>query len=234
MEKQIKDFIDKFQKLEKLLKQMTNSRDETNFREALRSAAQQNSFVAKNVFLLEDLYALRNVFVHRERGKYVATIQQFVIGELETVIENVEKPPPIRAKFTVSVFQTKGDDSIFHIMNTMIEKTFTHVPVWVSGRFIGVFSYTSFFHWLADQQQKTSHEVTFTKKFFDDINLKYLNSPIVNYSFVAESLSLFEVKPIFEKALGQKKRLDCLLITPSGKKGEQITGIITAWDLGSI
>lgn len=234
MDEQTSEFISKFQKLEKLLKQITNSSNETRFSDTLKKASDSNVYINNNYSLIEDLYALRNVFSHRERGKYVAKINLFVIKKLDGLISALENPRTVISKFKKSIFQATTTSFIPSVMGTMKEEVYTHVPVWQKKEFIGVFSYTSFFEWLADRQQIEDREITFTKKLIGDINRKYLNSPCVNYQFVSEPTNIYTIPPIFEKATSQKKRLDCILITPNGTKGEKITGIITSWDLGDI
>lgn len=233
-DKQTTTFIREFQRLENLLKQATSSSDKTEFYTALKRAADKNVYINKNYHLMEDLYALRNVFSHRERGKYIAKISDFVIRELELLINSLKNPPTVISKFKVEVYKATINDDIPLVMRIMSDKTYTHVPVWDNNKFVGVFSYTSFFEWLADRQRNENTEITFTKKIMGDINQKYLNSPCVNYQFIKEAYNLYEIPPMFDKATKQKKRLDCLLITQNGIKGEPLTGIITSWDLGSI
>ena len=227
-------FIEKFQHFEHMLKCLTDCNDSTRFVDALKRASESNLYINKNFPLIEDLYALRNVFSHRERGKYVARISDFAIKELDRLIDTIQNPPAVIPKFKVDVFQAKTFEDIPKIMKVMREKTFTHVPVWNENTFIGVFSYTSFFEWLAERQSKENSEITFTKKFMGDIDRRYLNSPSVNFQFISQSFSLYEVPPLFENATLKQKRLDCLLITPNGKKEEKLQGIITSWDIGTI
>jgi hypothetical protein len=227
-------FVRKFQLLENFLKKTTNSSDKTDFHTALKKASERNICINKNYHLIEDLYALRNVFSHRDRGKYIAKVNDFAIKKLDSLTKLLKNPPTVISKFKVDVFQAKTTDEISFIMQSMSKNTYTHVPVWNGDEFIGVFSYTSLFEWLAEMQKKEIEEVTFTKKFMRDINRKYLNSPCVNFEFIKENLSIYEIPPKFEEATRKRKRLDCLLITKDGIKGEQITGIITSWDLGAI
>lgn len=233
MDKQT-EFVEKFVNFEKLLKDLTNSSDSVRFSDALKKAADKNSYIDIKSSLIEDLYALRNVFLHRERGRYVAKINDFVLKELDNLILSLNNPPTVIGKFKVDVYQVKFSDNISLMMSIMREKTYTHVPVWDNNEFIGVFSYTSFFEWLAEKQNNKNEEIIFEKKIISDIDRKYLNSPGVNYKFIKESTNLYEVSPIFESETIKQKRLDCLLITKNGVKGEKITGIITSWDLGSI
>lgn len=234
MDKQTTEFIEKFQCFENLLKKSTNSDDNTRFSQVLKRASERNSYINKNFYLIEDLYALRNVFSHRERGKYIAKINSFILKEVEKLIKILQNPPTVISKFKVDVYQANTFNDIPTVMKIMREKTYTHVPVWRDNDFIGVFSYTSFFEWLAERQGKENQEITFTKKIMGDIDRRYLNPPSVNYIIIKESTDLYEVSPMFEIATSKNKRLDCLLITPNGVKGEKLTGIITPWDLGSI
>lgn len=228
------NFLDLFQKFEKLLKEKTGSSDDTHFRDCLIKASAADIFLQKNYSLIEDLCALRNVFSHRERGKYIATVNDFALKSLELLTNSLRTPPTVISKFKVDAYQVDIGDLIPSVMQVMCDKTFTHVPVWHNKEFVGVFSYTSFFEWLAERQKKENREVTFTKKLMGDIDRKYLNSPCVNYQFISEAYNLYEIPPLFDEATKKSKRLDCLLITQNGNKGEKITGIITSWDLGSI
>jgi len=233
--KKEQQFLDSFQQFEKILKESTNSSDQTNFRDALNKIVEKNIYVSKNRGLIEDLYALRNVFAHRERGKYVASISKVAIAQLNKITKAIQNPPKIKDKFGVKVFQAKVEDSILTVMQEMHEHTYTHIPVWEIDKIIGVFSYTSFFHWLLEAQiNQGSEKVTFNKKFIGDISRKYLNAPAVNFQFIEENCSTYEIPAIFEAHTKNNNRLDCLLITKNGKKHEKITGIITAWDLGRI
>jgi CBS domain-containing protein len=234
MNKKTEIFIEKFQRLEKLLKQTAGSSDEDSFYFSLKKAADHNVYIRKNFHLALDLAALRNVFAHRERGMYIASVNKFALRELEKLIEAVKNPPSVISKFKVEVYEAKTTDFISSVMRRMREETYTHVPVWNGKKFIGVFSYTSFFEWLAEKQSEGSGEITFAKRVMGDIDRRYLNSPSVNYEFIKQKTNLYEIPPIFEEATRKRKRQDCLLITQNGVRGEKIIGIITSWDLGAI
>lgn len=239
MNSDIEEFLHKFQTLEKLIKNYPGSRDEINFKDALLLTSETNGFIKENFSLIEDLYSLRNVFSHRNRGIYIAKINSIAIKNLDKIITELKNPPTVISKFGVDVFQATQNNEINKVMKVMHDKTYTHIPIWKDGhsneynKFIGVFSYTSFFEWLADRQEK-ENTPTFTKRFIEDINPKYLNSPAVNFEFISENKSVYEIPSIFDKYTQDRKRLDCLLLTQNGKRGEKITGIITSWDLGAI
>jgi hypothetical protein len=237
------EFLAKFQELEKIIKESSSKPDNAPFRDALYMASLNNDYLQQHKGLVEDLYALRNVFAHRQRGKYVASINKFAINELSKLIDNLKNPPTAISKFKTKVFQAELNDLYFDISDAMATFTYTHVPVWRTkrgnryGGFVGVLSYTTVFEWFVN------HYINYPNGDFSqfdepgiigEINKKYLNSPVVNYKFVEEKKNIYEIPPLWDKHTKQRKRLDCLLITKNGKKGEQITGIITSWDLGAI
>lgn len=234
MSKQTEAFIERFQDLEKLLKQVAGSNDEEHFPSVLKKVADRNAYISKNYSLILDLNSLRNVFVHQGRGKYIAKINNFALEELSKLIKTLKNPPSVISEFNQNVYQAKTTDFIVSVMNMMREKVYTHVPVWENEEFIGVFSYTSFFEWLAERQNRGIKSISFTKRFMNDINKKYLNPPNVNFKFISELKNLYEIPSMFEEATKKQERLDCLFITQNGKWGEKIKGIITSWDLGSI
>lgn len=236
-------FLEKFQELEKIIKESANKPDNTRFHDALYSASENNDYLQRNKGLVEDLYALRNVFAHRQRGKYVASINKFAIKELDKLINNLIDPPTVISKFKTKVFQAELEDWYYDIADVMVSKTYTHVPVWETKKggiydgFVGVLSYTTVFEWFV-KHHVSEEQKEFTEQVepgdLSEINKKYLNPPIVNYEFIEEDSSIYSIPPLWDKRTRQQKRLDCLLITKNGKKGEPITGIITSWDLGSI
>ena len=237
-------FLQKFQHFERSLKSFVKSCDEERFPDSLKKASKLNTCIKNNFSLISDLNALRNVLSHQERGKYIVSINKIVIGELEKLTKAIDKPPSVISVFGKKVEQATLSDEISRVMKVMHDNTYTHIPVWehktnygnveqFAGKMIGVFSYSSFFEWLA-KRKESEENPTFTKRFMADIDIKYLNSPAVNFDFVPEDKSVYEIPPIFDKYTKQSKRLDCLLITKNGKRNEDITGIITSWDLGEM
>jgi len=234
MDKNTLQFINKFQVLEKLIKKLSKSHDSTRFSDSLKKLANDNHFIQNKSNFIEDLYALRNVFSHNERGKYIANINNFIFKEIDQIILTLQDPPIVKSIFEVNVYQANEGDSILNVMKVMKKKTYTQIPIMRDEKFVGVFSYSSFFEWLVDQDDADKKDISFINKVFKDINSKYLNSPCVNYLFISETTSIYEIPPLFERAVKKQERLDCLLITPRGLRGERITGIVTSWDIGLI
>lgn len=231
--KQANLFLQDFQELERLIRKNSESNDSTRFRDALEKISEKNIIVKRNKHLIESMYALRNIFAHQGRGKYIAQINSDVFKELKEIIESIKKPPTAKSEFSRTVYEVDTNEEVYKVMKKMKAKTYTHVPVRENGTLIGVFSYTSLFSWLTDSLKHNSTP-TFTKIIMGDINKKYLNSSVVNYQIIEESTILYDIPTKFEEAITKNDRLDCLLITTNGKKTGKISSIITSWDLATI
>ena len=227
------EFIQKFQKLERLIKEKANASDTTKFYDSFATVSRRNIYLSTNRGLVDDLYALRNVFSHRERGRYVAEVYDFALAELECVISSLENPPTAKDKFGCEIYQVEAEDLIESMMSTMEREMYTHVPIWDGDTLRGVFSYSSFFSWLHQERSKTDVP-RFTKKEAKDIDRRFLNSPVVNYKFIDENMDVNEIPELFNHETRKRRRLDCLLLTKNGERTKEITGIITPWDLGNI
>lgn len=227
------EFIQRFQKLERLIKEKAGATDSTKFGDALTTVSRHNIYLSTNRGLIDDLYALRNVFSHRERGRYVAEVYGFALSELEGVISSLENPPSAKDKFGCEVYQVGSNTPIESMMDTMEKEMYTHVPIWDNDELRGVFSYSSFFSWLHQERNRT-REPRFIKKVTEDIGKQFLNAPVVNFKFINEDMDVNEIPELFNHETRRRKRLDCLLLTKTGHKTEAITGIITPWDLGNI
>ncbi len=230
-------FIDLWQEFETALIASTDSTDFTKFRDALNKLATKNVYVKNRLPQIENLYALRNVFSHRNRGDYLANIESRAVNELQELLSNVLTPPTVTDIFGCSVYTADIEDDIITVMDKMAKNTFTHVPVYDKGRLKGVFSYTSLFDWLHKRQKVGDDSPVFTKRKMKDLGRQYLNSPSVNYVFIDVDTNAFNVPAIFEeKALKEPhpERLDCILISKNARKDASLEGVITSWDLGRV
>ena len=68
------EFVNRFQHFEKLVKELSKSSDRTHFTDAVRNLQTKYPYLREQYQLIEDLYALRNVFSHRERSKYITNV----------------------------------------------------------------------------------------------------------------------------------------------------------------
>jgi len=232
-ENKIHKFLDAFQKLEDIINERGDNK--AVFRDALTIFAQRNSFVKSRMGEILDLYALRNVYSHMQRGKYLAALTNEAVSSLQTILETIKYPPTTldvfgpNAKF--GIFEASVDDLTRNVVSEMTKNEYTHVPVWDGDKMIGVFAYNSFFQWVNYELNARQSSPYFEKEHMSDVNRRYLNNPVVRFQFVKEDDPAHEIPSIFQKSTEQQRRLDCVLITKNGQRDEKITGIITPWDL---
>jgi len=230
-------YLEKFKNLEAHLKRTSGvSSDRTQFKDMLDKARQKSPVIKYKEGLIWDLYGLRNVFAHADREKYIAEINHFAYEAIDNLVELISNPPTVGEKFQKEVYWVSENEITEVVIQEMREKLYTHVPVYrkieENYKFIGVFSESSVFCWLADNIREGRAD--FYKKQMKNINPKYLNDPNDLYKFIASNKNIFEAYDDFKVAVGKGKRLGVIFITPSSKRDEIPTGIITAWDLPEV
>ncbi|MBI4225855.1 CBS domain-containing protein, partial [Candidatus Roizmanbacteria bacterium] len=188
-----------------------------------------NYIVKTKRSILLDLYALRNVFAHADREKYIAEVKQIAFKEIENIIQLLDKPPTVGEVFRKKVYYVNLDEIVEIVVKEMKDKIYTHVPIYHEGKFWGVFSETTLLSWLVDNINEG--QAQFYKKQVKDVNKKYLFNDTNIVDFIPTNKSIFEIPELFNKAITKNKRLGALLITEDGRKDSSPIGIITAWDL---
>jgi len=78
----------------------------------LSKLARNNSYVKDQYQRIEDIYALRNVFSHKNRGDYIAEVKEIAINEIEDLLKNIKDPPTVGQLFGCDVFTSTGADFI--------------------------------------------------------------------------------------------------------------------------
>lgn len=232
------EFVNRFQHFEKLVKELSKSSDRTHFTDAVRNLETKYPYLREQYQLIEDLYALRNVFSHRQRSKYITNVTALALSKLDSIINRLENPILLKDSKTIikDVYEGTTESVIKEIMQDMIKNNYTHVPIWDKSvnKYIGVFSHTSLFMWLSDEVNKQAGDPIFINTLIKDINRKYMNKPNVNYKFMAETVPQDLVLQEFTNALKRKQRLDCVFINKDTSLTSKITGIVTPWDLPAI
>lgn len=231
-EEKITQFLGNFQELEDIINEKGGHK--LRFYENLMTFSLSNAYVRARQGEILDLYALRNVYSHMQRGKYFASLTDHALTSLATLLESIKHPPRALEVFALKtdsgLYETTVDAFIKDVLRDMTENEYTHVPVWNGDKLVGTFAYNSFFQWVNYELQH-SPQPHFEKESMGDINPQYLNGDTVRFRFVRSTDPAHEVPMIFEKSTKQRIRLDCIFVTENGKRDEKILAIITPWDL---
>ncbi len=231
-EEKITQFLNNFQELEDIIN--VKGGHKSRFNDNLMTVSLSNAYVRARQGEILDLYALRNVYSHMQRGKYFASLTDHAVTSLATILEEIKHPPSALEVFAPKIgsglYETTVNAFIKDVLRDMTENEYTHVPVWNGNKLVGTFAYNSFFQWI-NYELQSRHQPHFEKERMGDINPRYLNENVVRFRFVRSTDPAHEVPIIFENSTKQRIRLDCIFVTESGRRDEKILAIITPWDL---
>lgn len=222
-------FIVKFKLLESKLRHLGRSSDQESFWEVLNSVEKVNYLIKVKKDILQDLNALRNIFVHSDREKYIAEVNDIAYKELENIMKLLDSPPVVGQVFNKDVYWVKTDEILENVIHKMHEEIYTHVPVYKDETFWGVFSETSLLNWLV--QNINDGKADFYKPQMINVKREYLHCNTNIVKFIPMSKSVFDIPEMFNLAISKNQRLGAIFITERGTKNEYPKGIITAWDL---
>lgn len=225
-------YLEEFKRLETKLRLISRTGDGERFYSILDKVERDNYLIKAKRNLILDFYALRNVFAHAERDKYIAEIKEFAFQELQKILKLLENPPTAGVVFKTEVYTTTPKEITEVVLRKMSENLYTHVPIYQNGKFYGILSESTLLAWLVDNIKEGKAQ--FYKRLVGDIKKEYLFNKNDKVDFISETKSIFEVQAIFEEAIRRGQRLGALIITRFGKKDEKPIGIITAWDLPRI
>jgi hypothetical protein len=231
-EDKIRQFLSNFQELEDIINDKGGHR--LRFNDNLTAVAISNAYIRAKQSEILDLYALRNVYSHMQRGKYLASLTDHAVTSLAMLLKDIKYPPSALEIFApttgIGLYETDIHAFIKDVLSDMTENEYTHVPVWNGEKLVGTFAYNSFFQWVNYELQHR-HQPHFEKERMGDINQRYLNDDTVRFRFVRSTDPAHEVPMIFEKSTKKQIRLDCIFVTENGERDEKILAIITPWDL---
>lgn len=222
-------YFEKFKILEKKLRKIAKASDADDFYHVLNKVEEVNYLIKYKRGLLRDLNALRNVFAHSDREKYIAEVNQLAFEEIDKLIKLLNKPPTVNQLFNKKVYSVNLEEILELVIKEMQKNIYTHVPVYKDGKFWGIFSETSILSWLVENINEGKAD--FYKPQMKNVKREYLYNQTNIVDFISEKTSIFKVPELFSKAINKSSRLGALLITKTGDKDELPTGIITAWDL---
>ena len=132
--------------------------------------------------------------------------------------------------FQTNIFTCNISDRIDSVLAVMREMSYSQVPVYNNGEFLGLLTTNTISRWLAEQlntigivdNENTIDKVMKYEEFSD------------NYKFIDRHKNLFDVTELFRNHLRYTSKLDAVLITETGNINQRILAIITWYDLPNI
>ena len=178
---------------------------------------------------------IRNVLTHNKTKdcKSILAVSDEIMNSVDSLIKLIEQPTKaVDSSMTIKakdIFSQNIDDRIYDAIKVMNEKIYTHIPIYEGKNLVGVFSENVFFNiMLKEEEILLDKDVTFTAiKSYLDVE----SHTGEEFLFVDRNKSILEIEEYFENYFARNERLAVVYITNSGKKTEQILGMITPWDI---
>lgn len=151
-----------------------------------------------------------------------------MIEKLDDVIEEIKHPYKVYDKATRNIYSANLSDKVREVMSVMMNKNYTHIPIYNGGNLVGIFSESVLFNYLYKNQ---IIEVDENTTFNDIMNFINLDNSKELIKFVSRDMLYDDVCSYFIDEFKNESKLSCVLITQNGKETEKIIGILTAWDI---
>lgn len=127
------------------------------------------------------------------------------------------------------IMSASHDDFVLAAMKKMKQHNYTQIPIMVDKKVIGVFRDTSLFNFIIEYGSEMFDETTRFVDLEPYINKEGNDGEVIR--FYPHSLYIEELETEFKKEFDEGCRIGMVLLTQSGNDTEQLTGLITPWDL---
>ena len=233
-------FIDLFKELEYLIKKECNkvgieTKEEESLNYLINKLSKKNKLINSHKEDLDFIRRVRNINWHEKdkEYRYVACPSPTTTNKLQNIVNEIKRPPFISdSKMMIKrkdIFYKMIDSSIYETIKIMSEKLYTHVPIFEGNNLVGVFSENT----LLDIVRLNTGIILDEKTDFSTIReaLKIENHSMESFIFISKKKNIYDVEDLFKNYFSRHKRIGCIFVTDNGKKGENILGMLTAWDV---
>ncbi|MGQ9756152.1 MAG: CBS domain-containing protein [Desulfotomaculales bacterium] len=226
-------FLDAFNRIEHALRRITGNDKGLSFGAAVNKASRLDTGVRRFKDDLHQFRQLRNAIVHETtNGRAIAEPADWVVVEIERIASLLTDPPRVVPLFAKKVLTLGTEDSIARAVRSMLEHSFSQIPVYDGSSFAGLLTTNTIARWLGAQVINGDPQLDLARIPIAGV-LEYTEETDI-YCFVKKEATLFEVLEKFRHYERKGKRLEAVLITDNGAPSEKLLGIITVWDLPSI
>ena len=176
---------------------------------------------------------VRNILSHNAQvdGSPVVEPSQALLDQLREIVESVSHPLGVLTFATPasSIMTARYDYMALRLMRDMLTNGFSHVPVLDGERFLGIFSVSTIFSYLAAHPGAIIDETTRVKMFRAFLPAeKHVTE---RFLFLGPDNTYVDVKHIFEQGARKRKRIAALFITDTGDPRGKLLGLVTPWDV---
>jgi CBS domain-containing protein len=222
----IERFINAYNAIDRYLREYFRSEKYVPFSQLVRE------YRGKNVYWRDDdelqVFAdLRNYLVHErtEMYQYLSVPTPGVVEQIEGIRDRLIAPERVFPAFRRKVVTVQAGDSLMQVLATIAHEGFSQFPVYEGERFTGLLTESGITRWLAGRASRKLDQLDLDEVTVAEVLVK--EDGRRNCLFVPRDLPLLEAAGLF----AQKRMLEALLITETGRETQTLLGIVTRWDM---
>jgi len=225
-------FLDTYNALDQAFAKTLGQSDYESFSQRIRQLILRNPVVRRYKDDLYQLGNLRNGIAHQSRdGRAIAEPFDETVSLLQRILEEFKNPKRVIPEFQFEVFSVRSETPLITLLTEMKEKDFSQAPILDdAGNVIEVISTNTISRWLFGEYKNEYIDLTAAK--ISDLT-PYIETK-ANYSLISRNTTVYEAAEQFLKKSKEKQsKLDCMMITHSGKVGEKLIGIVCIEDIAA-
>ncbi len=230
------EFIDVYNSLDNLLRDKYNAPSRAfscikRYEDELKDSDYES--VRERGFNLEKIRMIRNTLIHDAKinNEDAFEVNSKIIDFIKREMKLINFPKTmldISTKFD-SIYKISLSDKVRNVINIMAGRKISHAPIVDSNnRLIGVFSESTFFTFILNENMINISDELLIQDFLEYTKLEKHNSE--SYMFVKKNAFAIDYEKKILKKDQNNKRIVMFFITRNGKEDEPILGIVTAID----
>ncbi len=222
-------FLIAFARAEEALEDLLGTGPGNSFRWLVRQASKRDPLVGSVEDDLLELSELRNAIVHDRGGGYVvAEPHEETVARLEKIVDLIVEPPRIEEAMSRPVVSCRPDEPVADAAKRMVDGDFSRLPVYADdGTFVGLLTANAIARWVA---VRMAGEANLLREEPVDAVLRHGEGER-RYEVVDKRRLVTDVVALFQGAHREGRRLETVLVTPTGEATEKVMGIVTIQDL---
>ncbi|MBR1558753.1 MAG: CBS domain-containing protein [Clostridia bacterium] len=176
---------------------------------------------------------IRNILSHNveDTGEPVVEPSAGTIGRMEAILEHVKRPVMAINYGTPAdkILFAHPNDLALNVMRHMVKNGFSHVPVAVQGKLVGVFSSGSLMLFAARKGLSQVRDELRIGEMKDCIGFGDTRSE--KFMFLDKDATLPSVRRAFEMRRERDHRLAVVFLTEDGTVDTPVCALLTSWDV---
>ena len=177
---------------------------------------------------------VRALLTHNPKldGSYAVIPSEPMLKLLRSLIEQIGSPKSCLEVATLpeKLLTVGPEDKALPVIRKMLEHGYSHIPVCLHGRIVGVLNENALLRFSAvpgnviDEQTDMRRLAPFTA----------LEKQPKKYAFLCGTASVHDAELIFSSRFRRGERIAMIFLTENGNRETPLTGIITPWDIMGI